>query len=731
MSDNAEGYQWWRFGGLAATAPPPVFRVALFVGASYLDPLSTYGPSTFTTAVGCSRADGGVCAWEAADGGVFPAGDDPDGGPRFQTRAVHRIVADRDEEWIMIASPNGGQEVNAYNSGILIDGLDAAAAWAASQGRTILPVVLVENSGGYANALDGDSFATYQAEVEAFQAAIESHISTEIGSATAGWSSLYTGLALIPNGGGAQYYGVSGIARHPYAPDFPGWGTGDPDVAIAGQFYFVETGADQLHPDVTGANAIGELYAHVIQVVVDTGDYRPLTPTSVTVVDEDTITATFFAPCRARGTCAVASPTSPIALNTTDVVAQECAGVVTYGWCFYLAGVLVTPGGAVSAVTPASCPAPQQTCDVTFDFAAPIGDFDEVSFGDTGVVNTPVDPTSPDEGGTNVAAARTDHCGTDTCTEFALGAVFPSTLSRDGGVPDSGASDSGPSDSGVADSGPSDSGVADSGPADSGVSDAGPSDAGSSPDAATFASAESVEFNASGGNLSLAVSSGALDDLDGHTVLYWISNPGLFEPGVSRWGSGGASTEQWWFGVVTGNANNGSVHWAIGLEAGGGAGMDCGGTMTAGWDQVGFSYDGATQTVHCFEDGAFNDGTTVGTIPTSLNDEDQPISIGLSGHQSDVDAVSYFSCALTEAEALQVYCSTHGASGDDNSAACATASGGGGVVDEDDFGEYVLGHPCFLMHCDFEDTASGGNGFECWNATLTENGTPTYTSSQP
>lgn len=406
--------------GVGSTGIPLI----LVIGQSYLDENSTFGPSTFTVAEQCSG--GATCGFEASideePDAVVDAVDNGTLGPRFQTRMVHRLVEDLDQEIVMIESPNGGTAVAAYDVAELTTELDVAAAWAAGRGEEICPRVLIENSGGYRDALDGRTFAQYTTDLATMMTTIEDHIAAQIAVPTPGYDSSCTNVKLIVNAGSAHFWGASGVARHPYADDFPGYGSGSADIAVAGQLYFAENGTDDLHPNNTGANAIGELYAHVVQHVLSTGDYRPLEPTSVQMLDADTVRVTFFVPCRESDTCAIAAPANPMSLNTTDVVAQQSSGVVTYGLHFYDNGSLVTPANAVTSVTFPDCP--DTSCDAEFNFAGPPGSFDEISFADTGVVNSAVQPTNPSAGGSNISAARTDHCGTDTCADFAIGQVF-------------------------------------------------------------------------------------------------------------------------------------------------------------------------------------------------------------------------------------------------------------------------------------------------------------------
>lgn len=710
---------------------PSVVPVAIFVGASFGSAVSSQGPSTFLEPEPCP-GDAGVCGLWVEEGQVVPAVDPVDGGIRYQLGATQGAARAFGRPVVLVQRHFPGTPVTGYSMDTITSDLDVVAAWAADRGWTICPIVMSDNSGGYNENAAGDPFSAYLAALDVHRATVQDHLAARVAATTAGFHPDCTTFPFLLNGGDTQHWGVTGVSRHRFVDDFASYAQSPGFVAE--QFYFVrrggddpgdDTGSDRLHPNTAGGEALARAYALSLQRILARGRTYPPVVRDIRPTGPDTLRLSIDVPCRFFGGC-LDDP--PITLDDTNVAPQEdLSGARTYGVHLYLGGDNQA-APAVTEVVFHPCPPPLGRCDVTLRFAEALEGFDEISIGDTAEVNTAAGPTNPRTGGTNFVT-RLDPsvvtCAHSRCEEWVSGNAFARTPHDAGAPPDSGEEpDSGdepdagePEDAGEEeDAGDPDAGdepdAGDAGDEDAGGEDSGP-DAGSG---VTFTSSVSATF-ASGATLSRAVPT---DDLwaprDGLTVLVWARPFDTFVAPASRWGGGGASTEVWWIGRVPG-------FLAIGFGAGG-TGRDCNAAPFNVWHQVGFTFDGSQtdpeDRLHCVINGAYADGALQGSVGAQVDDEQIPLT--LAG--GNVDTLTLFDCGLSEAEVARVYCSTHGA----GAAGCDTAGPGGESVGVEDFGSYVLAHPCFIDWCDFE----APDNAECLSGlTFTPSGTVTYTGEQP
>jgi hypothetical protein len=590
-----------------------VIDIVLWLSQSYGDPGSNYGPPYYSGVQYCSD-DATVCAYRAEDGGVFAAVE-PDSGLGItpQVGAIQVLGRALDRPVVLIDRAFPGAFVSAYSTVTMLSDLDDAVSWVNAQGAQARISILTDNSGGYREALNGDPFSTYTTALEVHRTAVNDHIASRIDAGTPGWLPSFSGVRFALNSGTAQQWGPGGISRHPYNGDFvPYTDNLANNAALCGQLYNVETGIDELHPDVAGGIAMADLYGRCWERMIQGTPTRvSASLQGVTMLDSTTLRATFFVPCRAEGVC---SDDPPISLNTTAVVGQQTAGnVLTYGFHFYLSGVLQTPGAA-TAVTPLSCPVPATLCDVEIEFAS-LPNFDQISYADTAEPNTAVSPTNPRGGGGNFIANINPDAG-GTCGDYSpcgdwtvsnVVSVSPFDAGADGGV-------------------------------DGGV-DGGP-------DGGVYTNQYFIESN-SGGYLELNPVPAALNLLGDFTVCFAVRNRGTFAPPISRWQAGGAAQEMFWFMGRIGS------EWATGIEQGG-QGM----TVTSPtvvddqWTHVCLIIAGALS--QTWIDGQLATFVVNGPPPNPVTDDGVPLRFlgenPLYSANSDLDSVVFYNAILSQTD---------------------------------------------------------------------------------
>lgn len=396
------------------------YRAVMVKSASYFEPGSLFGLAVYTSPKRCSD-DASVCAFRVRDGSVAAAVDTPDATISPQIGLIQRAAEYVDAPLILIDHPQAGTGVASYSMTEVLDDLDAAAAWAAAQDAVVCPAVFIDNSGAYNEHGSGDFVGSYSSIIEGYRDQIEAHIAAELAASTPGWDPTCTAVPINVNQGGAQGWGQSAATRHNFVGDFVTYEQANADVDLAGQLHFVELGPDGLHPNQTGALALGDLYARSIARRLTDGDAPALVAEAFAWDDEDSLRVTFRVPCREDSlTTCVNDP--PITINTTDQVGQETGSAgntaLTYGVALWNAGSVIDPP-AVSGVTVQSCPAPQATCDVVLDFASAPTGFDEVSLADVAIGLGPAVATG---GGCNFVSEVSGACGDDTpCADWCVG----------------------------------------------------------------------------------------------------------------------------------------------------------------------------------------------------------------------------------------------------------------------------------------------------------------------
>lgn len=703
------------------------FEIVLWLSASYGNPTDNEGPPFYTTAQRCPD-DASVCAWRMRDGAIEPAVEPTnDGGPLDsgitpQVGAAQVLARALGRPVILIDRAFSGTPVAGYSTTTMLEDLDNAVAYAADAGSVARVRILTDNSGGYNEVRAGDPFADYISDLEVHRTAINNRIAARVDAGVAGWTNFTPTLAL--NSGTAHNYGVSGIPRHLYANDFVDH-TNDVSngAALCGQLYYVETGADELHPNQAGGIAMADLYGRCWARMLQANAQSPAASLrSVSVLDADSIRATFYVPCRAEGTC-LDDP--PLTTNTTDVVLQEStsSNIDTYGFHFYdSGGTLLTPGAA-STVTFASCPAPATLCDVTVDFASLPNNFAFVSYADTGAVNTAISPTNPRGSGGNflarLSAALGGICGADSpCADWTV-SNFLAASAYDSGVHADAAADAG-----VADAAPEDAGAA-----DAAAEDAAPSDSGIHPDAAVDAGPDSGpdagEYNngyfleSDGGYLELAANNTPLNLLSTFSICLVARTDTAFQfqPPYKRWLFG--VNMIWLFGNIGGE-------WVTGIEQTlTGFDIDSPTISSGTWTHLCMAYDNSATVMYV--DGvarSMDAGVTVnGSPPATITDDNvvhQILGDSVGAYvNTDVDSIVFYSDTITQAQADSHRCAFTTITNIDGGANPCSGQSLGQVVFDTDFVEAYL----------FDDPDAGPGRSYSGNNDFTVNGTLLQTAS--
>jgi hypothetical protein len=673
-------------GGGGGVPDSGVYEVVLWLSASYGDPAWTYGPPYYTTPQRCSD-DASVCAYRSRGGSVTAAAEPTnDGGPLDsgitpQIGAIQRMGAMLNRPVILVDRAFAGSAVASYSTVDLLDDLDDAVAFAADAGAVARVSILTDNSGGYRELLNGDQFTDYITDLEVHRTAVNNHIAARVDAGVAGWLPSTVTLAL--NAGTAQQWSVSGVARHTFNDDFVSW-TDTPanNAALCGQLYHVETGVDELHPDQEGGRAMADLYGRCwARMASFPGRRASASLRGITMVDADSFRASFYVPCREEGTC-LNNP--PLALDTTNVVGQQStnADVLTYGFHFYLSGVLQQPG-AVSNATFLSCPAPATVCDVQLDFAS-LPNFDAISYADTAEVNTAVDPSNPKTGGGNFlsrlnSAADLRPCGVDLpCADWTVSNAF-AVSPYDGGPSDSGVHPDAAADAGV-----SDAAGEDAAPSDSGIHPDAAVDAG--PDAGAYSNQYFIASN--GGYLSYDPDGGALDLTSTFTFCFALRDRvnDAYQSPIGRWGS--PNDIIWGFGQL---AHLTPRIYAVGFETSG-VGFDINTPVWVSntWIHACVVFNGTSSTAYV--NGVAASLTYNGTIPSTLTvSPSSPWHILAQGStHADLDSVVFYDTVLTQAEMDDHRCAFTGITNIDGGANPCSGQSLGQVVYNPGFIEAYL-----------------------------------------
>jgi len=670
------------------------FLVVLATGASYRDPGSTQGPAYYTTPYRCAGDAG--CAFRVVAGAVAEAVE-TETNIRPQVGSIQQAARETQQSLIMIDRGFAGTAVGDYDLTGMLSDLDVAAAWAAARDGTICPVLLSDLSACYADAVAGNPWSTCQSALEAVQGTFETRMALRTSGPTAGWSAGCSSLQLMINQGTAQGWGPSGLARHPYTASIVSYAAAA-DVHLGYQLYTMTTGADDLHPDQAGGQVIADLEGAAWAKVLEGESADGPMLVGVTVTGASSLALSFAVPCLARSSCA---NDPPITIDTTTIVPQESALVDTYGLHFYSSGALQTPP-AIASATPAACSTSPCTVDVTFASPLPSA-FDSVSYADTAVVNTAVDPSNPGAGGGNFTIELNPlvaTCGVSTpCAEWTIGNVVTGLAPYDSGVPpDSGA------DAGL------DSG-ADSG-ADSGVSDTGA-------DAGSIANTQFVDL-APSANYSVAASDTTLTNLQSICVGGWFRRGNVDASSfVSQWRVGGGNLRLW-LGVLDTGTPSFGVAFGVGRDFSGTLANGSRAHLVACFQQG----TGAGGAINLWQDGAAANGTINGPIPDNLdtttlddlwiseeavNDSEQDDVFFLTSTGSDM--------LLTTTQVERIFCLTRQATDPDLAATCATAHP-----------TVNLSDVCFLAGLWGYFPFEGSNTAQCGSMSLSTTGTPVFTS---
>jgi hypothetical protein len=632
------------------------YDIVLWVSASYGSPLANYGPPYYSGIPRCLD-DASICAYRAiADAGVVAAVE-PDAGLGItpQVGAIQVLGRALNRPVILVDCPFPGAPVALYNLATcgMYGRMDDAVAFAVDAGATPRISILTDNSGGFNEARAGSPFSSYIANMTTHRNAILTHIAARADAGVAGYGGSHP-VRFAFNSGTAQHYNAGGIAQHPYADDFVTY-TSDAGTnsALCGELYFVETGADNLHPSQAGGIAMADLYGRCwARMLRPSPVYASAVLTNVVVESATDIRATFFLPCRAEGTCL---DNVPITVDTTNVALQQTTGNVnSYGFHFYSSGVIQTPGAASSA-TGLACAGGSQYCDVRVTFANMPASFDSISYADTAQVNTAVSPTNARGGGGNfIARLNADAgavCGADSpCGDWTVANVISGLSPYDGGPLDA-AADAGFADAEV-DAGFADA-AADAGFADA-APDAAPSDSGIHPDAAVDAGPDAGAYSnqyfiaSNGGYLSYNPSGGALNLTSTFTFCFALRDRvnNTFQSPIGRWGS--PNDIIWGFGQLS---NRTPRIYAVGFETGG-IGFDINTPVWVNntWIQACVVFNGTSSAAYI--NGVAASLTYNGTIPSTLTvSPSTPWHILAQGStHADLDSVVFYDTVLTQAE---------------------------------------------------------------------------------
>lgn len=665
------------------------YFLVLATGASYRDPGSTQGLAYYTEPYRCSGD--AACAFRVTGGTVVEA-EETETNIRPQVGSIQQAVRETQIPTIMIDRGFPGTAVGDYDlSGMLTD-LDTAAAWAADRDANICPVLLSDLSACYADAVSGEPWSTCETSLEAMRTTFEDRMALRIGAATAGWASACTSLDLMVNQGNAQHFGGGGVARHPYTDDLVSYAAAA-DIHLGYQLMAMTSGADNLHPDTAGGQVIADLEGAAWAKVLDGESADGPTLVGVTVTGADSLALSFTVPCLARGSCA---NDPPITVDTTTIVPQESATVDTYGLHFYSSGTLQTPP-AISSATPAACASSPCTVNVTFAANLPAS-FDSVSYADTGVVNTAVDPSNPGGGGGNFVielnpAVAT--CGVSTpCAEWPMGNVITGLSPYDSGIPpDSGA--------------------------DSGVSDSGAGDTGG-PDAGSISNTQFVDLPTTA-NYYVAAANATLSGAESICMGGWFRRGNASASSfISQWAIGMGDL-RFWLGILDAGLPSFGVAFGIGRDfSGGNIGVGTRAHLVACFQQG----SGSGGTINLWRNGALANGTLNTPIPDDLDTaslDDLWISEEGSNDSEQDDVFFLTSTAsemlLTDTQVERIFCLTRQASDPDLGATCATAHPTVNLSD-------ICGINGLWGYFPFE----GNNTAACGSMSLSTTGTPVFTN---
>ena len=696
-----------------------VYDIVLWLSASYGNPFSNQGDPYYSGTPRCLD-DASICAYRAWDGGVIPAVEFDAGSPAAfaitpQVGAVQVLGRALNRPVILVDCPFPGAPVGLYNlSGCgFYNKLNDAVAFAVDAGATPRISILTDNSGGYNEVRAGSPFSSYITDIEVHRTAILNHIAARADAGIAGWAGSHP-MRLALNSGTAHNYGVSGIPRHLYADDFVAH-TSDAGTnsALCGQLYFVETGADQLHPNQAGGIAMADLYGRCwARMIRNSPSFVSAVLTNVEVENATDIRATFYLPCRVEGTCL---DNVPITVDTTNVALQQTTGNInSYGFHFYSAGVIQTPGAASSA-TPLACAGGSVYCDVRVSFANMPASFDSISYADTAAVNTAISPTNPRGSGGNFIARINNTvggiCGADSpCGDWTVANVITGLSPYDAGPSDAAA------DAGFADAA-ADAAAEDAAPSDSGIHpdaavDAGP-DAG--PDAGAYNNQYFIASN--GGYLSYSPAGTALDLTSTFTVCFALrdrTNDQYLSP-IGRWGT--PNDIIWGFGQLPGPTRI----WAVGFEQGG-TGFNINSPAWFGntWLHACIIFDGTNSAAYI--NGVATSQSSGAGIPATLDTTGgTPWHILPQGStHADLDSVVFYDTVLTLAEM------------DDHRCALTTITGTGDGGPNPCSGQslrQVVFNPGFIDAYLFDSPDAGPGASYTGTRDFTAVGSVTHTSS--
>ena len=230
--------------------------------------------------------------------------------------------------------------------------------------------------------------------------------------------------------------------------------------------------------------------------------------------------------------------------------------------------------------------------------------------------------------------------------------VAPSDAGTSGSSPDAGTTpDAGTPDAGTPDAGTPDSGAQGSGAADGGFGFDGsiavvpyvpPS--GSTGGYATF-------DRTARQSLSVPVPTGSPLNPSAFSIAMWAQFPtNRYEAIAHRWDAGGQS---WWLGHFAPGRLSLGIAQSVG--GAGGLGRDFASAFAPGsWHHVVVTYDAGT--VNLYADGALDNGTVNGSIPTNLTGGASPLYIGQDVYSGGVGDVLFFDRALDATEVSDLFC---------------------------------------------------------------------------
>lgn len=503
---------------------------------SYGDPASVYSApdasAIYTSVEVCSTPPTGetTCAFWSQPGNTTgePAAE-PVSDPASTfvvpaTQVLSRMLEDNGENPLVVIVHQAfpGIRTSFHTETQAVADLDAVAAYLATRGVAVYPLLFNDNGGGYQHQDLGDPFSTWSAAIEVQRAAFASHFAAQVAAGAPGYcTTCATGPTEVAYNDGSLHAagGTDNVWEvHPYSDEVtqPGfWNYEDDDHSSCANFAFVPLGVDGIHPEHPGTEEIADQLARCwFRVIVD-GRARSLRATGVTALSPTQLRVTYDVPCRHGGAlgCLDDPPITAPALATTTQ-----GDIVTGGVHFMIggtSGTLLTPP-ALSTWTADACAPPAASCTAVLTFASALPDFDVVRFCD--VAEGP-NGLGAGVGGCDIVS-RTDEGASLNDSTNARDQQQSSVLvvsSFDGGV-DGGpadASDGGTPDSGY-DGGTPDSGY-DGGTPDSGF-DGGAVDAGT---LSTFQNLSATNLDDSDDYYTLTGGMTALDSVSAFTLCFW------------------------------------------------------------------------------------------------------------------------------------------------------------------------------------------------------------------